>query len=303
MWFTPPYKRAHSKNQSGSVKDTKLLRSIQGIATRYITGGIKGTAFDVLEVHANTPPIDLLIKKEQRRAATRICALPTSHPLYTIARKAASRFLKTHRSPLHLLFFTTKINPKNIETIPAARRHPTYQPTTKTHIANNTDEALQEANRTHNATRYKVYCDGSGFEGGTGAAAILYRGNRIIKKLQLYIGPITEHTVYESELIGLLLALHLLSMLTCLIPNTAVIGLDNQAAIKAINNQEPKQASYLLDQIHNAAEHLQTRQDKILRKEEFRQARREGRTLKAKTRGVCDLRNTLGPGPPKLRTE
>ena len=62
----------------------------------------------------------------------------------------------------------------------------------------------------HNTENYKVYCNGSGYEGGTGAAVRLYKGNRIIKTLQYHAGSTMEHMVYETKLIGLLLTLHLL---------------------------------------------------------------------------------------------
>ena len=289
IWYTPPFKEANAQKFSGAIGDTKLLQTIQGTATRYITGGIRGTAYDVLEAHANIPPIDILFRKAQFRAASRICSLPPHHPLYPIARKAASRFVKKHRSPLHLLFFLTGLKPDNVETIDPVRRHPAYKPTMETVISANKEDALQLANTTHAATQYKVYCDGSGFEGGAGAAAVLYKGNREIKSLRLYLGPTTEHTVYESELVGLLLALCLLTKLTCQLLHTVIIGLDNQAAIRALNNQQSKPASYILDQIHTAAENLQQRQDRLQRKPEFQQARREGNQLKTKTRGVVKL--------------
>lgn len=60
MWYTPPFKLPHSRNTWGSVQATKLIQSIQGHMLRFITGGLHDTAFDVLEVHTNIPPIDLL---------------------------------------------------------------------------------------------------------------------------------------------------------------------------------------------------------------------------------------------------
>lgn len=61
------------------------LQSIQDTAVRYITGGIRGTAYDILEAHANLLPIDLLFRKMQFRATTHICTLPQHHPLYEVA--------------------------------------------------------------------------------------------------------------------------------------------------------------------------------------------------------------------------
>ena len=296
IWYIPPYKQAHSQKSSGSVADTKSLQSIQGTASRYITGGIRGTAYDVLEAHANLPPIDLLFRKIQFRAATRICALPSRHPLYEVACRAARRFVKTHRSPLHHLFFTTGLKPQDVETIDPVRRHPNYRPALKTVISNNKESALISANENHAESQYKVYCDGSGFEGGAGASAVLYKGNRIIKSLRYHLGPLTEHTVYESELIGLMLALHLLIGLTCQLLFTVIIGIDNQAAIRSLMNQKSKPAHYLLDKIHDATERLHQRQDQLQNKTTFQQARRQQQQLTAKSRNVVDLQIHWVPG-------
>ena len=60
VWYTPPFKQAHLQKSSGSVADTKSLQSIQGTASRYITGGIQGTAYDILKAHTNLPPVGTL---------------------------------------------------------------------------------------------------------------------------------------------------------------------------------------------------------------------------------------------------
>ena len=65
IWCVPPFKLAHSKNLWGSIAIMKKLHSIQGHATRFITGGLKGTTFDVLEAHTNILPINLLFYKTQ----------------------------------------------------------------------------------------------------------------------------------------------------------------------------------------------------------------------------------------------
>ena len=84
IWYIPPFKTAHSPKSYRSVKDTQLLCLIQGMATRYITGGIRDTAFDVLEAHANIPPIDLTFRIAQFHTASRISAIPLLHPLYPV---------------------------------------------------------------------------------------------------------------------------------------------------------------------------------------------------------------------------
>ena len=84
VWYIPPFKLTHKRNSLGSVSVTKILHSVQGQVAQFITGGLKGTAYDILEAHAYIPPVDLLLRKTQMSAATHICMLPTSHPLTAI---------------------------------------------------------------------------------------------------------------------------------------------------------------------------------------------------------------------------
>ena len=58
------------------------------------------------------------------------------------------------------------------------------------------------ATMAHVSSKYKVYSDNSGFEGGSGASAILYRGPNVVKSLRYYLGTDKHHAVYEAEGIG-----------------------------------------------------------------------------------------------------
>ena len=44
-----------------------------------------------------------------------------------------------------------------------------------------------------------VYCNGSGFEGGIGASAILCIQDKEVNVLQCYLGTNKQHTDYEGE--------------------------------------------------------------------------------------------------------
>lgn len=89
-----------------------------------------------------------------------ICALPPCHPLYEVACHAAWRFIKSHRSPLHYLFFTTGLKPQDIETIDPVHRHPNYCPAMKTVICVDKESALTSANDIHTRNQYKVSTGG-----------------------------------------------------------------------------------------------------------------------------------------------
>ena len=272
IWYTPLFKWAHLQKSSGLVASMESLQSIQDTAVRYITGGIRGTAYDILEAHANLLPIDLLFRKMQFRATTHICALPQHHPLYEVACWAARQFVITHRSPLHYLLFTTGLKLQNIGTIDPDCWHPNYHPALKTIISSDKESMLTSANENHTESQYKVYCDASGFEGGAGASTVLYKGNHIIKSLYYHLGPLTEHTVYESELIRLMPALHLLIGLTCQLLFTVTIKIDNQAAIRSLTNQKSIPAHYLLNKNYNTTKLFHQCQDWLQNKTTFQQA-------------------------------
>ena len=283
VWYIPPYKLAYSKNTRGSVRATKLFQSIQGKAARYITGRLKGTAYNISEVHTFIPPVDLFFCKTQLNAATCLCTLPPKHPLHPIAHKAAHHFVNRHKSPLHYLFHLTQLNPNSIETITPSHKHLTYTPSFSTKISLSKETAFTLAQRSHQLAHYKAYSDGSCFKNGVGAAAILYKNNNMIQISRFYLSTPDKHTLYEAELIGILLVLHLLTNLSCQLTRTSIIGLDNQAAICTLDNQCCKPSHYLLNHIHTAAKILHKKQDKLQNAAAFCNAWRTGHDLVART--------------------
>jgi ribonuclease HI len=262
IWFTGIRVAPSRLKRIGSVSLAKKLSSVQRRVAKLITGTLDTAAGDVLEAHSNLLPIDLLFDKILFRAATRLASLPPQHPLYSISRRASKRYVKRHRSPLHNLFHTTGVKPQALETLAATRRRPNYKPAFSTIIPSSKPDALDAA-ATHHNTQVTVYCDGSGCEGAIGAAAVLYTNKTEKKAIRFHLGPSEHHTVYEGELVGLLLAFHLLSSLRFKLRSYTVIGIDNQAAILALGNQKPHPAHYLLDLIHDAAENLQLFQSSL----------------------------------------
>lgn len=55
---------------------------------------------------------------------------------------------------------------------------------------------------------YRIYTDGSGYEGKTGASAVLYKKGEphASRSLTFYLGDITQHTVKDAKMAGALLA-------------------------------------------------------------------------------------------------
>jgi hypothetical protein len=81
VWYRP-IKETKSGKRTGSIGVTKKLATIQRTAALTITGALRSTATDSLDVHAHLMPVDLLMKKICHRAATRLISLPETHPLH-----------------------------------------------------------------------------------------------------------------------------------------------------------------------------------------------------------------------------
>jgi hypothetical protein len=100
---------------------------------------------------------------------------------------------------------------------------------------------------------YRLYTDGSAIDGGVGTAAILYQNSQRVDTLRYHLGPATEHTVYEAEIVGMLLGASLLNART---PHTASsVGVDNQAVIRATQSRVPNPGGYLLDALDTELRH------------------------------------------------
>jgi hypothetical protein len=77
-----------------------------------------------------------------------------------------------------------------------------------------------------------------------GAAAVMTRNGVTMKTLQYHLGSADEHMVFEAELVGILMGLHLIE--TNLKGNISyAIGVDNQEAIKVLASKFNKPSQYL----------------------------------------------------------
>ena len=55
-----------------------------------------------------------------------------------------------------------------------------------------------------------VYLDGSSVDGLAGAAAVLFWDGLEVRSVRYQLGSLTQHMMYEAEVIGVLLVLELL---------------------------------------------------------------------------------------------
>lgn len=135
-----------------------------------------------------------------------------------------------------------------METIAAVRLPPGWRPPFPISIAASKDEAAAAEAQWATQPGYRLYSDGSDCDNGVGASAVLYRpGVEEPTILRYHLGSSTHHTVYEAELVSLLLAAHLL--LGLLSYHTASCAADNTACLQAIHNRKPHPAHYLVDEL------------------------------------------------------
>ena len=107
-----------------------------------------------------------------------------------------------------------------------------------------------------------IYSDGSALEGGVGAAAVCYAQGRLVNAIHYHLGPDSEHTVHEAELVGLLLGLHL-AYKTGTGPNRIAIGVDNQAALMTLQSDLRSPGQHLAREILLVANRAQKTKGKI----------------------------------------
>ncbi|KAG2045803.1 ribonuclease H-like protein, partial [Suillus hirtellus] len=91
----------------------------------------------------------------------------------------------------------------------------------------------------------RVYSDGSAIDGEVGGAAVMMRNDEIVGERIFYLGSDQEHTVYEGELVGIILAVEEGGN------GTMALGIDNQAAIFATRAFASRPGHYLMDKFHD----------------------------------------------------
>jgi ribonuclease HI len=93
-----------------------------------------------------------------------------------------------------------------------------------------------------------VYTDGSGFEGGVGAAAVAWNGGKEGKVQTKHLGPEDEHTVFESEVVGAILALEIIASTARL--TSVDVFTDCQPTLIALAAPQAQPGQYLLAAFH-----------------------------------------------------
>ena len=86
-----------------------------------------------------------------------------------------------------------------------------------------------------------IYTDSSGYKEQVAASAILFTNGRRTAELRYRLRPLTEHTVFEGELVGIILGLHLARSVNG--TRTRInFSINNQAMIRTLANNDPQPA-------------------------------------------------------------
>ena len=135
-----------------------------------------------------------------------------------------------------------QVMPLKIETSNPCALHPNAISPFSISIAPNDKAAIEDYKKNTNIT--KIFTDGSSTNGKVGASAVLYINDRQVVKLWYHLGAASKHTVFKAELVGMILAAHLLATNQA-VPLPASIFMDNQAAILAGERPLSKPGHYL----------------------------------------------------------
>jgi ribonuclease HI len=265
VWYEPIRSVEGRKRVKGSVGIANRLSRIQRLAARAITGAFRTTATDMLEYHAFLYPMQLRLNYTVFMAAARLASIPSTHPLAKPVLQCQRRYVQRHRSPLHEIMQAFP-NLYEVERIQPAPTHPSWKPEITAYIADSKEEAVEEATGAMSDTHHlHIFTDGSGFEGGVGASAVLtdHGGQKHVRRLHLGHGE--DHTVFEGEVVGVILALDLADALTPRRhPGHVTIHLDNQPAIRTIPRGYPAQpGQYLLRCLHDTLGAIRARKPRL----------------------------------------
>jgi len=261
VWCTPTSCEYPGPKAVGSAKVTKQIATTQRAGALAITGGLRTSPTDALNASAYLLPAPHTISKWCHRAYTRMAMLPQEHPLFKPVNWKSTSTTKRHRGPIHNLARTYNLETSNVEKIPTAARNPsdTGRLPFQTRIPTNKEASIREA--ANASEEIQVYSDGSAQGGKVGASAVLIRKNQPDRTLHLHLGQETEHTVHEAELVGLLLAMHLINT-EKKNNTTCMIAVDNQATLKAFDSDLRKPGHHLAREALRLANQLKKRKNK-----------------------------------------
>ncbi|KAF5310671.1 hypothetical protein D9619_007720 [Psilocybe cf. subviscida] len=231
-----------SRFTEDNLRSRYMLQRIQWLAAIAITGALKSTARDTLDVHANLTPIEIHMELLNRQAYIRMSTLPANHILnmQIHAAHAMRDTVKKQLSPLQQMAQHYRdINPDQVEKIGHWKRPVSFKPIYNTDIAATRQDSINTKNDDN--AKYKIYTDGSGIDRQVGAAALLFEDGHTEPTAvrHFHLGSTSHYTTYNAKWVGILLAIWLLTTMI----DQARIGInhiriyaDNQLVIQSLES-------------------------------------------------------------------
>ena len=244
IWAPPTYKKEQGAKPTVNKRFTTRLATIQRAGTLAIVGGLRTSPTDTLCAHTDILPAHLELDKACHKAAVRMATLPHLHPVTKLYQRASKHNVKQHKSPIHNLAAAFEAAHEDYEMVLVAGQNPATlgKQLFRTDIPGNKDEAKSKDKKAPEHIR--IYSDGSMQDGSVGVAAVLTKNGKVTKALHYHLGPASKHTVFEAELVGILMGLHLIDK-TARGNTTFALGVDNQAAIKSLSSKFNQPGHYL----------------------------------------------------------
>jgi ribonuclease HI len=247
VWYKPASSNEDAR-RTGTVWIAKALDKVQRMATRLITGALRTTATDTLDFHANLLPVHVRLNRSAFNAGTRLVTLPPSNPIHHVVRRC--RYVpRFHRSAIHHLFNAFPVLRQPFEVIdPLSSTTRTPADALTARIAPTKEQATREVEGIARRGGLCVFTDGSGYEGGVGAAAVAMKGGEVGEHRTKHLGTAAEHTVFDSEVTGAILALDIVASTPR--AREVDIFMDCQPAITALTAPKPQPGQYLIATFH-----------------------------------------------------
>ncbi|EUC60825.1 reverse transcriptase from transposon X-element protein, putative, partial [Rhizoctonia solani AG-3 Rhs1AP] len=246
VWFTPVSATSGGR-KSGSVGFANRLARIQSTAARAILGAMRSTPVTSLDAHLDLLPMHLLMNEACQRAAIRLAAVHSSHPLHrAVAKCAIGR--KRYPPPLQNILRFANVNPSDFEQVPLSRR-----PLPSTLPEPHPDRVSATRAAWADTSHLQVFTDATSSRQGVAAAAVLWESGGRELRSGLRLGDNGSLSILDAEIAGILLAAHLVTLVQeDTIVDDVSIYTDSQAAIACINNHSQGASTRLLKEARRA---------------------------------------------------
>ena len=197
-------------------------------------------------------PVHILLQRVCHQAAICITSLPDAHPLHDIYRTRAKTYIKAYWALLQELAALYGIMPGSMEVLDPVHTPSLQELKAVITLAGSNDEHDKEA--AVEDGEVQLFSDRSGLDGSAGVAVVMYKDGREVKMLWYCLGMLTEHTVFEVEAMGVLLALHMLQ--TEQHVKKVTIWLDNWAVLGTLMTCKPKPGQNIIYEVISQVEYI-----------------------------------------------